>query len=279
MRSAGFWVAGRGLAWGCIAFTLSVTQGCHPEDRHKALPELEHAAESGSEAHGESLAESHEASSVPNVIVSGVLRTIPSTPAVGFVGPEDGSFRVALRTPEIGHYPCTACHTRPIGSKSVTLDQMHDDRVDMQSAAGVDCHACHDPESPDSLVLDCAECHERAGLQDLMPSTTVHLTVHLSHPSGRLRNCLTCHDPENPGNLSLMDGTTASLDGAYRLCAGCHFTEGEDWARGAHGKRLAGWQGERVVLSCTGCHNPHSPRFPVRRPVTFPKIARRETSR
>ena len=64
------------------------------------------------------------------------------------------------------------------------------------------------------------------------------------------------------------------MDEAYLLCGGCHFSQADSWAGGAHGKRLEVWAGERVVESCTGCHNPHHPLFPVLRPVTFPKIAR-----
>jgi len=33
---------------------------------------------------------------------------------------------------------------------------------------------------------------------------------------------------------------------------------------------LGGWAGPRVVQSCTGCHNPHDPLFPVKMPVIEP---------
>jgi hypothetical protein len=277
---------------------LAGTLACRPGTPHEALPEL---------AHGDEAAESedHEAATVShgraepgeadvhdegtsgthgepadNSLLAAAVRGIPSAPAVGFQGPEGTPFFVALRTPEVGHFPCESCHIRPIGAKSTTLLQMHANRAEHQGAARIDCNACHNPSSPGALVLDCAECHEREGLRELMPSTTAHLTVRLSHPGGYLRNCFTCHSPENPGYLTLQDGSLASLDEAYRLCAGCHYTQADDWAGGAHGKRLGGWQSDqRVILSCTGCHNPHSPKFPIRRPVTFPKIARREAPR
>ena len=38
---------------------------------------------------------------------------------------------------------------------------------------------------------------------------------------------------------------------------------------GAHGKRLSYWAGQRVVTNCASCHNPHSPRFEKRWPVTY----------
>jgi hypothetical protein len=251
---------------------------CAPEAHVGAIPDEEHEGDRAEpEGHGaEGFGPEVE---VPyNPIVQAVLRAVPSAPVVGFLGPEGDTFRVALRTPEVGHYPCTGCHIRPIGTKSVTLAQMHAARAEHEGATDINCNACHNPSRPGALTLDCVGCHEGDGGRELMPSPTAHLTVKLSHPSGRLRNCFTCHAPENPGYLAAQDGSFASLDEAYRLCAGCHFTEAKDWAGGAHGKRLGGWQGERVILSCTGCHNPHHPKFPIRRPVTFPKIARREAA-
>lgn len=211
---------------------------------------------------------------VDDFAVDGVLRSIPAANVVETEGPGGLPFRVALRTPEIGHYPCVSCHIRPIGQKDEALLQMHGPREEHEGATRVDCARCHDPVRPGGYLLDCTECHEREGVRELMPSRTAHLTVSLSHPSGIFRNCLTCHAPENPGTLVLRDGRRAPIDEAYRLCRGCHFMQGADWANGAHGKRLGGWAGTRTILSCTGCHNPHDPAFPVRKPVTFPKIAR-----
>jgi hypothetical protein len=264
----------------CLAIlSAGALASCRPEAPEEAVPGEGHGPDEA-QAHGDAhRAEVAEGSEVAhNPYVQAVLRSVPSTPVVGFTGPEGEVFRVALRTPEVGHFPCTSCHIRPIGTKTVTLAQMHAQRPEHAGAARIDCYTCHNPSRPGALMLDCDECHEREGVLDLMPSPTAHLTVQLSHPSGRLRNCFTCHASQNPGYLSVQDGSLASLDEAYRLCAGCHFMQAEDWAGGAHGKRLGGWQGERVVLSCTGCHNPHDPLFPIRRPVTFPKIARREAA-
>lgn len=276
------------------ALGLASLLACRPGGPHEADPDPGHASEVGEAEHDESSgdpggSDTHgggahgEAAPATwveppeNPLLAAAVRGIPSAPAVGFEGPEGKPFFVALRTPEVGHYPCATCHIRPIGTKNTTLMQMHANRAAHQGAARIDCYACHNPSSPGALVLDCAECHEREGLRELMPSQTAHLTVRLSHPGGYLRNCFTCHAPENPGYLTLQDGTLGSLDEAYRLCAGCHFTQADDWAGGAHGKRLEGWQSDqRVILSCTGCHDPHAPKFPIRRPVTFPKIARRE---
>jgi len=254
---------------------------CGPDAHRDAFPNLEHGAPAEPVLGAEEgpRVEAVDAPAKTSPVVEGLLREVPSTPAVEVTGPSGEPFLVALRTPEIGYYPCVDCHIRPIGTKSRTLAQMHYEGPEHEGATRIDCFTCHDPASPRSLKLDCARCHEREGARDLMPSRTAHLTIQLGHPGGKYRNCLTCHAPENPGLLALQDGRRATLDEAYRLCAGCHFMQARDWAGGAHGKRLAGWQGERVILSCTGCHDPHHPKFPVRRPVTFPKLARRASAR
>jgi hypothetical protein len=69
------------------------------------------------------------------------------------------------------------------------------------------------------------------------------------------------------GRLRLEAGGTASRDHAYRLCAQCHFRQVESWAYGAHGKRLVGWRGRRVVMGCADCHDPHRPATVPRRPM------------
>jgi Class III cytochrome C family len=272
------------LAGAAVGLLVLSVPACGPPSPSEAFPELEHLVEPEHGA-GAGAVETEVAGTRSEGIryagppPDAVLGSLPKAPVVGFTGPGERPFQVALRTPEVTHYPCTSCHTRPIGTKTKTLEQMHTDSPTREGEARIDCHACHGPNDPTGLVLDCASCHAREGSRELMPSRSAHLTVRLSHPSGKLRNCFTCHRPENPETLALQDGSYATLDEAYRLCAGCHFSQAASWAGGAHGKRLAGWQGERVLLSCTGCHNPHSPKFPVRRPVTFPKIARRGSAR
>ena len=35
---------------------------------------------------------------------------------------------------------------------------------------------------------------------------------------------------------------------------------------GGHGKRIGNWQGERIILVCTECHNSHSPSIKPKQP-------------
>jgi hypothetical protein len=74
--------------------------------------------------------------------------------------------------------------------------------------------------------------------------------------------------------LVLENGKRATLDESYRLCADCHFAQVDAWAHGAHGKRLDGWQGRRVVMGCADCHDPHQPALERRIPFRAPQIER-----
>ena len=84
--------------------------------------------------------------------------------------------------------------------------------------------------------------------------------------------CTTCHSYDNVATLTLERGDTASMNHAYRLCVQCHFAQGESWANGAHGKRLVGWRGRRVVMGCTDCHSPHQPATERRIPYGGPAL-------
>jgi hypothetical protein len=129
--------------------------------------------------------------------------------------------------------------------------------------------------TPDLVQYPCASCHEPGRPARPAPDgTRAHANVEPRHPSALGAHCATCHSPSAPDQLVLQTGARVSLDQAYRLCAQCHFQQAEDWAMGAHGKRLGGWRGPRVIESCTGCHDPHAPAFEKRMPVGFPVIPR-----
>lgn len=119
----------------------------------------------------------------------------------------------------------------------------------------------------------CTSCHEGATPVGERGEEE-HADVQPVHPQALAESCEVCHEPTNPGLLGLMTGETVHIDQAYRLCAQCHFEQGEAWAGGAHGKRMLGWRGNRVVTSCTGCHDPHRPLFEKRIPFRGPNIPR-----
>lgn len=122
----------------------------------------------------------------------------------------------------------------------------------------------------------CGSCHGAGKTTVATPAggRRAHEGIVPVHPKALGSRCDTCHDPSNLERLRLQDGGTVTLDQAFMLCRQCHFQQAEDWAAGAHGKRLAGWRGRRVVMNCTDCHDPHVPVTVKRMPVEFPRIPR-----
>jgi uncharacterized protein YlaI len=121
----------------------------------------------------------------------------------------------------------------------------------------------------------CTACHQ--GRKVVMAEkrvTDAHQNIQPVHPRQTGARCATCHAPENVELLALENGKRASLNESYRLCADCHFAQVNAWAAGAHGKRLDGWQGRRVVMACPDCHDPHDPALVPRIPYRAPRIAR-----
>ncbi len=121
----------------------------------------------------------------------------------------------------------------------------------------------------------CSSCHGSPG--PARPSggrRRAHEAIIPTHPAALASDCATCHDPRDFERFRLQDGGTVSLDEAFHLCRQCHFQQAEDWAAGAHGKRLSSWRGERVDMSCTACHDAHAPATIKRMPVEFPKLSR-----
>ncbi len=111
----------------------------------------------------------------------------------------------------------------------------------------------------------CSGCHEGAVPNNAQPQA--HWDITLEHAPPQVMNCATCHDPAHHGDgLIFLSGTKTTFDRSYQVCRQCHFEQARDWAGGAHGKRLETWTGERIVRSCTGCHNPHQPKFHKRLP-------------
>jgi hypothetical protein len=175
----------------------------------------------------------------------GALQTVPSAPVHGWTGPGNQPFEVALRTPER-----EPGHARRFGS--VTLETA-------LRARPLDQYPC-------------TSCH--LGRQIVMTAkrvTDAHQDIRPVHPEQTGALCSTCHAADDVEQLTQESGERATLDESYRLCGQCHFPEAEAWAHGAHGKRLDGWQGRRVVMGCADCHDPHQPalrpRIPFRAPV------------
>jgi hypothetical protein len=168
----------------------------------------------------------------------------------GRTGPGGRPFEVALRSVENRF-----SHSRRIGNRTFELGL----RVRRPELSQYPCSSCHLHEG---VVLS----EERA--------EDVHRDIQPVHPEETGATCGTCHADFDVEQLLLRSGETTSFDHAYRLCAQCHFQQVDAWAGGAHGKRLDGWQGPRVVMGCADCHDPHQPALEKRIPFPGPTLPR-----
>lgn len=141
-------------------------------------------------------------------------------------------FSVATRLDKLTQFPCSQCHTLPLDKMKGAL--------------------------PDSL----RRAHWT--IRQLHP---VDVALHRVHAGDEVLRCVTCHNADNLDVLTSLTGREIAFDHSYQLCAQCHAQQHKDWLGGAHGKRLSGWLMPRVVQNCTGCHDPHQPRWPKRWPA------------
>jgi hypothetical protein len=150
-------------------------------------------------------------------------------------------------------------------------------------------HTTQPPPSPSGTVaiearepllptFPCSRCHADRGPDPRERKLTqFHTQKVLDH--GTLGGwCYRCHGDGHSGedidHLHLSDGTLVSFDEAYELCGSCHGDKLRDWKAGIHGLTTGYWLGERTRRSCPGCHDPHSPHFPLMTPEHAPALPR-----
>lgn len=180
----------------------------------------------------------------------GALGTVVADTVLQWMGPGQRPFEVTRRTAstDVGH-------ARKFGTVTLPI-------VLRTRPAGLNQYPC-------------SSCH--TGVRLTMAAHRVpdaHANIRPVHPEQTGALCATCHAREDVARLALLRGARATLDESYRLCGQCHFRQVEAWAGGGHGKRLDGWQGRRVVMACTDCHDPHDPAVKPRIPFRAPRIAR-----
>lgn len=228
------------LGLGCLAVTW-LTPGCRERPHHM----WEQPTLVGSGALVDSTVQTRNGALEP-----GALATVQAAPVQGWTGPGTRPFEVALRSAarEGGH-------SRPFGTITLPIAL----RARGAALGQYPCTSCH---------LGRKVTMENRRISD------AHNNVQPVHPHQTGAVCSTCHAAENVELLILRSGERASLDESYRLCGQCHFVEADAWAGGGHGKRLDGWQGRRVVMACTDCHDPHRPAVESRIPFRAPEIER-----
>lgn len=116
----------------------------------------------------------------------------------------------------------------------------------------------------------CTECHtddlEKIKGKDAKKG---HWNISLKHANSDIMNCATCHDTKNMDALKTLTGNSVDFNLSYKVCSQCHSKQFEDWKGGAHGKKIESWAPPRASMTCTNCHNPHSPSFEPRWPAKY----------
>jgi len=128
------------------------------------------------------------------------------------------------------------------------------------------------PRKQHLALYPCSQCHK------VLPLNTTprklgnapHQAA-LQHGKGRFW-CLDCHQGNDRDVLHTVGGAKVDFDQSYMVCGQCHSARQRDWTFGAHGKRVAGWQGEREIYACTHCHDPHNPVLQPRAPSKPPPL-------
>jgi hypothetical protein len=219
---------------------LGVLTACAPAAR--PADDAGHRAAPDGSASGAAVAAPRNDSLEP-----GTLGSVRAVKVEGWTGPGGRPFEVAIRTRDV-----ESGHARRFGT--ITL------RTTLRGS------------SPDLVQYPCTSCH--LGRTVAMKDTRIgdaHQNIQPRHPTLLGAVCSTCHSPDAVDSLALRTRIRVGLDNSYQLCAQCHFRQADDWAAGAHGKRLDGWQGRRVVMGCPDCHDPHRPaplpRIPFRAPI------------
>ena len=136
------------------------------------------------------------------------------------------------------------------------------------------------PEAPEFTIQprndklkfeDCSRCHDE---EDTDPEPRQLKTRHIREidHGGHRFWCMTCHDGENIGFLRTSRNERIDFDQSHLICGSCHADRQKDWFFGGHGKRVSGWQGERIILTCIQCHDPHAPAMEPRKPRPPPPV-------
>lgn len=120
-----------------------------------------------------------------------------------------------------------------------------------------------------SFKLECMGCHRTVD-KNLKKRKLIGEHEKLTVNHGKMW-CFSCHDEDNRDKLKLIDGSLVDSKDAVQVCAQCHGVVKRDWDAGIHGKRTGKWNGEKNILACIKCHDPHQPPFQPMKPFSPPR--------
>jgi uncharacterized CHY-type Zn-finger protein len=128
-----------------------------------------------------------------------------------------------------------------------------------------DCYGCHEKGKPPVLRFDTNQ-------NLIVPKE--HADVVMHHGSHeRNNNCFNCHNETNLELLQTRDKRELKLSDSAPLCGSCHGPTYRDWEAGVHGRTSGYWNRSSGAYDrklCVNCHDPHSPKFPGRKPAPGP---------
>ena len=136
-----------------------------------------------------------------------------------------------------------------------------------------DCYACHERDKPPPIRYD---------TNHIIIIPKAHSNQVMGHGRhDRNNNCFNCHDEHNLERFQTRDGRELKFAESTPLCGSCHGPTYRDWEAGMHGRTSGHWArhiGEHTRRDCVDCHDPHSPKFPGRKPAPGPHPLRQVTT-
>ena len=128
------------------------------------------------------------------------------------------------------------------------------------------CHATRPPNPANRTSADLDLFHQGLlvthGNAPILPQGTASTNA-----------CISCHNSNDYDSLRLADGTRVEFSDVIRLCSQCHGSQYRDYLHGAHGGMNGYWdltRGGRLRQGCTGCHDPHVPKYQRMLPMPPP---------
>jgi len=153
------------------------------------------------------------------------------------------------------------------------------------------------PRKPALTKYPCTGCHDNSFIdRRVRKLADEHTTLKFDHGNGRLWCYDACHNGRDMDHLVTLRRQQVDYDESYKVCGQCHFERQKDWTFGGHGRRagawsdprqvpekhedllvkdrskIAHWNGERELLNCTACHDPHSPAIRPFKPSPPPEV-------
>jgi hypothetical protein len=153
------------------------------------------------------------------------------------------------------------------------------------------------PRKPALTKFPCTGCHDNSFVdRRVRKLAEEHPTLQFDHGNGRLWCYDACHNGRDMDRLVSLRGRPVDYDESYKVCGQCHFERQKDWTFGGHGRRagafaeprkvpekheelkvaererIGHWKGERLLLNCTACHDPHSPAIRPFTPSPVPEV-------